>query len=169
MRVAQGCALAAIGRLRQVTFGPGWLKKYSGRPARHSASCAAFASMVNLAIGSYIFIWLIYKRYWQKKYSFARHVIELFTFEDFEVTITFRSTWFRMSPNSNYWNKSSCHFTRDKPHGYCKNMRWTPRCSLRWSMSDFSVSMDLESVGRLSFFQTKILSMCKLPASQLCL
>ena len=105
--LCQGYALAAPARLRQLTLSPKQLKKYCGGPA----SCATFASMVNLAINCYIFIWLIYNHYWQKRYSFARHEVELFTVEDSEVTATFRFTWFHTNPNSNNnCNNSSCQF-----------------------------------------------------------
>ena len=72
-----------------------------------------------------------------EKYSFAQHVVELSTFEDLEVIVTFRSTWFHTNPNyNNYWNNSSFHFTRDKLNGYCKNLSWKPRFSFlsafRW-------------------------------------
>lgn len=86
-----------------------------------------------------------------EKYYFTRHVVELFTFEDLEITVAFRSTWFHTNPNSNnYWNSSSFHFTRDKLHRYCKNMCWTPRFSLRWSMSDLFQRFD--GLGKCSAF-----------------
>lgn len=133
----QGWALVASGRPRQLTFGPGQLKKVFWSP-----SCA-LSPLCSIRLWGKSGNWLLHFylvdkiRKKKEKYSFAQYVVKLFTFEDLKVTVMFHSTWFHMNPNyNNYWNNSSFHLTRFKLHRYCKNKGWTLGFSFRWSVSD---------------------------------
>ena len=167
----QGWALVASGCPRQLTFGPGQLKKVFWSP-----SCA-LSPLCSIRLWGKSGNWLLHFylvdkiRKKKEKYSFAQYVVKLFTFEDLKVTVMFHSTWFHMNPNYNNY----CSIVPFTSHVLnCTDIAkirvehwdfpWDDQCLIY-----FSVSMDLESVAWLSLFQTKILSICKFPVSQLCL